>query len=57
VVKERYSGFVGTDLATELRARGVRTVVLVGLTTDMCVGSTCAGRFVHPGLDPGIRSP
>jgi len=47
IVKERYSAFVGTELATELRSRGIRTVVLVGLTTDVCVGSTARDAFHH----------
>ena len=47
VVKERYSGFVGTDLAAQLRGRGIRTVVLVGLTTDVCVSSTARDAFHH----------
>ena len=47
VVKERYSAFVGTDLAALLRARGIRTVVVVGLTTDICVGSTARDAFHH----------
>ncbi len=47
VVKERYSGFVGTELAARLRARGIRTVVVVGLTTDICVGSTVRDAFHH----------
>jgi nicotinamidase-related amidase len=47
VVKQRYSGFVGTELATLLRERGIRTVVLVGLTTDVCVSSTARDAFHH----------
>ena len=47
VVKHRYSAFVGTELAAELRERGIRTVVLVGLTTDVCVGSTARDAFHH----------
>ena len=47
VVKERYSAFVGTELAAQLRARGIRTVVLAGLTTDVCVGSTARDAFHH----------
>ncbi len=47
VVKERYSGFVDTELAALLRARGIRTVVLVGLTTDVCVGSTARDAYHH----------
>ena len=40
MVKPRFSAFVGTDLATKLRQRGIRTVVVAGLTTDICVSST-----------------
>jgi nicotinamidase-related amidase len=47
VVKQRYSGFVGTELADLLRERGIRTVVLVGLTTDICVSSTARDAFHH----------
>ncbi len=47
VVKHRYSAFVGTELAALLRERGIRTVVLVGLTTDVCVGSTARDAFHH----------
>jgi nicotinamidase-related amidase len=47
VVKERYSGFVGTELAALLQERGIRTVVLVGLTTDICVSSTARNAFHH----------
>ncbi len=47
VVKHRYSAFVGTELAAELRDRGIRTVVLAGLTTDVCVGSTARDAFHH----------
>ena len=47
VVKQRYSGFVGTKLAARLRERGMRTVILVGLTTDVCVSSTARDAFHH----------
>lgn len=32
--------FIGTDLETRLRAAGIQSLVLVGLTTDHCVSST-----------------
>ena len=34
------SGFIGTDLEARLRAAGITTVVLVGITTDHCVSTT-----------------
>lgn len=38
--KPRYSAFFGTSLETILRGRGIRTVIVAGLTTDVCVSST-----------------
>lgn len=40
VRKHRYSAFVDTRLETVLRANGIRTVVLLGVTTNGCVEST-----------------
>jgi nicotinamidase/pyrazinamidase len=37
---DAYSGFSGTSLADDLRAKGVRRVVVGGLTTDYCVLNT-----------------
>ena len=37
---DAYSGFAGTGLADDLRARGVRRVVVGGLATDYCVLNT-----------------
>ena len=45
VRKTRYSGFHGTDLAAELRARGVDTLVVAGLTTECCVDCTVRDAF------------
>ncbi len=47
VIKTRYSAFVGTNLAAMLRERGIRTVIAVGLTTDICVSSTVRDAFHH----------
>ena len=38
--RDAYSGFDGTSLAAQLRARGVRRVWVGGLATDYCVRAT-----------------
>ncbi len=38
--QDAYSGFDGTDLAAQLRARGVRRVFVGGLALDYCVDAT-----------------
>jgi nicotinamidase-related amidase len=45
VAKTRYSGFVGTDLDARLKALGVDTLVVAGLTTECCVDSTVRDAF------------
>lgn len=45
IEKTRYSAFVGTDLERVLRARGVDTLVLCGLTTECCVDCTARDAF------------
>lgn len=40
VQKHVNSAFIGTDLEEQLRAAGVSTVVITGLTTDHCVSTT-----------------
>lgn len=45
LTKPRYSAFVGTALEAALRTYDVRTVVLAGLTTDVCVGATARDAF------------
>lgn len=45
ISKSRFSAFAGTDLAAQLRARGVDTVVLAGLTTECCVQSSAWHAF------------
>lgn len=45
VRKVRYSGFLGTDLDARLRALGVDTLVVAGLTTECCVDSTVRDAF------------
>ena len=45
IAKPLFSGFVDTDLDAQLRARGVETLVLTGLTTDCCVDCTARDAF------------
>jgi len=45
ITKPRYSAFIGTPLETLLRSRGIRAVVVAGLTTDVCVSSTARDAF------------
>lgn len=40
VVKHRYSAFMGTSLDQFLRQRGIRSLLLTGVSTDVCVEST-----------------
>lgn len=43
--KHRYSAFKGTDLDMVLRARGVRTAIVTGVSTNVCVESTLRDAF------------
>ncbi|WP_404478277.1 cysteine hydrolase family protein [Novosphingobium sp. BL-52-GroH] len=45
VSKLAYSSFHGTDFEMQLRARGIDTLVMTGLTTDCCVDSTTRDAF------------
>lgn len=47
VTKHRYSAFVNTNFETILRARGIKTVILAGVTTDVCVESTARDAFMR----------
>jgi ureidoacrylate peracid hydrolase len=40
VTKHRYSAFHGTDLHVILRSWGIRTLIMAGVTTNVCVEST-----------------
>ncbi len=45
--KHRYSGFKGTGLDMILRAREMRTCVVTGVSTNVCVESTFRDAFEH----------
>jgi nicotinamidase-related amidase len=40
IQKQVNSAFIGTDLEGRLRAKGIRDLVIVGLTTNHCVSTT-----------------
>jgi ureidoacrylate peracid hydrolase len=44
--KNRYSAFVGTPLDTMLRANGIKTLVLTGVATNVCVESTARQAYM-----------
>lgn len=46
VTKHRYSAFINTDLDLILRARRIRTVVMAGTDTSVCVESTARDGFM-----------
>ena len=45
IVKHRYSAFIGTPLELQLRARGIQTVIMTGIATNVCVESTARDAF------------
>jgi ureidoacrylate peracid hydrolase len=47
VVKHRYSAFVGTELDLILRSRGIQTVIMTGVATNICVESTARDAFMR----------
>ncbi|HEX9708369.1 MAG TPA: isochorismatase family cysteine hydrolase [Candidatus Thermoplasmatota archaeon] len=49
--KRWYNAFTNPELERALRAAGVDHVVIVGVSTDICVQNTCAGAFFR-----GIRA-
>jgi ureidoacrylate peracid hydrolase len=47
VTKHRYSGFVGTELDMVLRSHGIKTVVMTGEATNVCVETTARDAFMR----------
>jgi len=46
VIKHRYSAFIGTDLELKLRAMGCETLLMTGVSTNVCVESTLRDGFM-----------
>ncbi|GAN77328.1 pyrimidine utilization protein B [Acidisphaera rubrifaciens] len=45
IPKTRYSGFFNTNIDSVLRSRGIRTLVFVGVATNVCVESSLRDAF------------
>ena len=45
--KSRYSAFIRTELDSTLRARGLTTVIVVGVVTNQCVESTARDAYQY----------
>lgn len=47
ITKKTYSAFVGTPLEKKLRGWGIRTLVMTGVATNVCVESTARDGFMR----------
>jgi ureidoacrylate peracid hydrolase len=47
VLKHRYSAFINTDLNTVLRARGIQSVLVCGVATNVCVETTARDGYMY----------
>jgi ureidoacrylate peracid hydrolase len=46
VIKHRYSAFINTDLNTVLKARGIQSVLVCGVATNVCVETTARDAYM-----------
>lgn len=46
VVKHRYSAFINTDLNTVLKAKGIQSVLVTGVATNVCVETTARDAYM-----------
>lgn len=46
IIKKTYSAFMDTDLAEKLRRWGIRTLVMTGVATNVCVESSARDGFM-----------
>lgn len=47
IKKHRYSAFVGTELGNILQEKGIKTLIMTGVTTNVCVESTARDAFMR----------
>jgi ureidoacrylate peracid hydrolase len=47
VTKHRYGAFEASDLDLVLRSRGIRTVIMTGVATNVCVETTARQAFLR----------
>ncbi len=47
VTKHRYGAFEGTDLDLVLRSKGIRTVIVTGIATNVCCETTARQAFLR----------
>lgn len=46
VIKHRYSAFINTDLNTVLKAKGIQSVLVTGVATNVCVETTTRDAYM-----------
>src|SRR3989304_1922063 len=47
VIKHRYSAFINTDLNTVLKAKGVESVLVTGVATNVCVETSARDAYMY----------
>ncbi|MBI2848645.1 MAG: cysteine hydrolase [Chloroflexi bacterium] len=47
VIKHRYSAFYGTDLEVILKSREIKTVIMTGVATNVCVETTARDAYMR----------
>ena len=47
ITKHRYGAFESTDLDLVLRSKGIRTVIMTGVATNVCVETTARQAFLR----------
>ncbi|HEY2990763.1 MAG TPA: isochorismatase family cysteine hydrolase [Candidatus Binatia bacterium] len=46
VIKHRYSAFINTDMNTVLKAKGIESVLVTGIATNVCVETTARDAYM-----------